>query len=101
MKKINKGSPLKPRMYIFKSNKHIYVQIIDDSGNRILTSSSTLSKKNKKTVNCETAEKVGQDIAQKLKKQGIKKIIFDRGKNIYHGQVKALANATRNEGIEF
>jgi len=100
-KKINKGSSLKPRMYVFRSNKHMYVQIIDDSNNKILTSSSTLSNKDKESVNCEKAKELGQDIGQKLKKQGIKEIIFDRGRNIYHGRVKALANGTRNEGINF
>lgn len=95
----------KPRLYVFKSNKHIYAQIIDPKKNQILTSSSTLTQavnnNSKYYKNCETARAVGENIANKLKKLGINEIIFDRGQNIYHGQVKALADATRNQGIIF
>nr|YP_009396860.1 ribosomal protein L18 [Ophidocladus simpliciusculus]ARW66046.1 ribosomal protein L18 [Ophidocladus simpliciusculus] len=95
----------KTRLYIVKSNKHIYAHIIDDERNKILTSISTLSTEikgtNKSLRNCTTARIVGKSIASKLKKLGIKKIIFDRGTNIYHGQIKSLANATREEGIIF
>jgi len=95
----------KPRLYVFKSNKHIYAQIIDQKKNQILTSSSTLTptinNSSKYYKNCKTARAVGENIANKLKKLGINEIIFDRGKNIYHGQVKALADATRSQGIIF
>ena len=95
----------KYRIYIFKSNKHIYAHIIDDNTNQVITSSSTISKeiKNNKQLkkNCKTATVVGKNIANKLKKLGIERIVFDRGTNIYHGQVKALAEATREEGIIF
>nr|YP_009397288.1 ribosomal protein L18 [Thuretia quercifolia]ARW66474.1 ribosomal protein L18 [Thuretia quercifolia] len=101
MKRQLKGSLNKPRLYVFKSNKHIYAQIIDDHNHKILASSSTLSEKINKFSNCEIAEKIGKNIGIKLKNQGIQEIIFDRGKNIYHGQIKALANATRKEGIQF
>ncbi len=93
------------RLYIFKSNKHIYANLIDDQERKVITSSSTISKDikdNKKTIkNCENATIVGKNISSKIKKLGIKEIVFDRGTNIYHGQVKALAEATRNEGIIF
>ena len=93
------------RLYIYKSNKHIYAQIIDNYNNKIITSSSTVSKAIKENIgplkNCKAAKAVGKNIAMKLKQLGIEKIIFDRGKNIYHGQVKALANATRDNGIIF
>ena len=101
MRKKFKGTQTRPRLYIFKSNKHIYAQVIDDTNNTILAASSTLSSEIKTYKNCESAQKVGQTIAQKLKYKGIHEIIFDRGKNIYHGQIKALANATREEGIDF
>nr|YP_009398526.1 ribosomal protein L18 [Lophocladia kuetzingii]ARW67712.1 ribosomal protein L18 [Lophocladia kuetzingii] len=102
---LNQSTQNKPRLYIIKSNKHIYAHIIDNTKNQILTSSSTISQDLKKEVkifkNCHTASLVGKNIALKLKNLGIQKIIFDRGKNIYHGQVKALADAIRTEGIIF
>lgn len=101
MKKKIKGSLNCPRLYIFKSNKHIYAQIIDDYNNKVLISSSTISKNTNKFANCITAKKIGEDIAQKLKNKNIEKIIFDRGHNKYHGQIKALAEATRSQGINF
>nr|YP_009396046.1 ribosomal protein L18 [Dasya naccarioides]ARW65232.1 ribosomal protein L18 [Dasya naccarioides] len=101
MKKKIMGSNNCPRLYIFKSNKHIYAQIIDDQNKYILTSSSTTSKNINQMANCNIAKKVGKEIGQKLKEKGINQIIFDRGINKYHGQVKALAEATRQEGINF
>lgn len=95
----------KIRLYIFKSNKHIYANLIDDSNKKIITSTSTISKEIKKQKtslrNCKTATIIGKNIGTKLKKLGIQKIIFDRGKNIYHGQVKAIADGAREEGIIF
>nr|QCI07534.1 ribosomal protein L18 [Malaconema sp.] len=96
-----KGSSTKPRLYVFKSNKHIYAQIINDEINHIITSNSTISRSMNQFANCETAKIIGQNIGKELKKRGINQIIFDRGKNLYHGQIKALANATREEGINF
>ena len=102
---MNKTEGNKIRLYVVKSNKHIYANIIDDQMDKVLTSISTLSKEVKKSrkcfKNCLTAAIVGKQIALKLKRLGIKKIIFDRGKNIYHGQIEALANATREGGIVF
>jgi len=100
MKKKLKGSLNRPRLYVFKSNKHLYVQIIDDNNHKIMASSSTISEDINYT-NCEIAKKLGKNIAQKLKQKGINQIIFDRGKNIYHGKIKALAEATRKSGIYF
>lgn len=101
MKKKIKGSHDCPRLYIFKSNKHIYAQVIDDDNKKILTSNSTISEKINRFANCTTAKEIGQKIANNLKAKGIKRIIFDRGYNKYHGQIKALAEATRKEGITF
>lgn len=105
MKKRNLKKRCQPRLYIFRSNKHIYAQVIDDQKHITLTTSSSLCPKLKSGIlssaTCTTAILVGQDIAQKLKNRGITKVVFDRGKNIYHGRIKALAEATRTEGIDF
>lgn len=100
-----KGTTQRPRLYVFKSNKHLYVQIIDDTNNEILASSSTIAKEitseTKIYANCENAKIIGKQIAIKSKEKGIKQIVFDRGNNLYHGQIKALADAAREEGINF
>nr|ARW60660.1 ribosomal protein L18 [Polysiphonia sp.] len=95
----------RPRLYIVKSNKHIYAHLIDDNKQKVITSSSTISKEIKRQIkslkNCNTAQMVGHNIGLKIKELGIKEIIFDRGKHLYHGQVKAVADATREKGIIF
>nr|QJH88335.1 ribosomal protein L18 [Pterocladia lucida] len=105
MRKIIKGTPNRPRLYIFRSNKHIYAQIIDDTKQKILFSSSSLCHNLQNKVrynnNCQTAYLVGKDIANKSKLYGINQIIFDRGNKLYHGRIKTLANAAREEGLIF
>lgn len=105
MKKCINKIKYQPRLYVFRSNKHIYAQIIDDKQQRTIITSSSLCPKLKiqieSSATCETAKIVGEDIANKLKNKGIQKIRFDRGKRIYHGRIKALAEATRNAGIKF
>nr|YP_009391498.1 ribosomal protein L18 [Platysiphonia delicata]ARW59642.1 ribosomal protein L18 [Platysiphonia delicata] len=96
-----KGTSTKPRLYVLKSNKHIYAQIINDEKSHVLTSISSNSKNINKFANCEIAKIVGKNIGKELKNRKISKIIFDCGKHSYHGQIKALANATREEGIKF
>lgn len=102
-KKKIKGTEQYPRLYIFKSNKHLYAQIIDDTKNHIIATSSTISPeiKNNQVIfrNCETAKILGKQIALKSKAKGLHKLVFDRGKNLYHGQIKVLADAIREEGI--
>ena len=97
------GTEKYPRLHIFKSNKHLYAQLIDDQKNHIIATSSTISPevKNNQIIfrTCETAKIVGKQIAIKSKAKGLKKLIFDRGKNLYHGQIKAIADAVREEGI--
>nr|YP_010851471.1 ribosomal protein L18 [Echinothamnion hookeri]WGH14425.1 ribosomal protein L18 [Echinothamnion hookeri] len=100
-KQMKSNNTKKLRLYIFKSNKHIYANLIDDEKEQVITSSSTISKKIKSFKNCANAQIVGKDISLKIKALGVKEIIFDRGKNLYHGQVKAIAEATRKEGIIF
>ena len=103
--KIKKNSHNRPRMSVFRSDKNIYVQIIDDNIGKTLVSASTLEKKIKpkikKSTNKDAASEIGKIIAEKAKTKGIKKVFFDRGPYLYHGRVKALAEAARKAGLEF
>jgi ribosomal protein L18, bacterial type len=99
------GTAQRPRLAVFRSNNHIYAQIIDDTVGNTLVSASTLEKDIKaeleKTNNVEAAACVGTVIAKKALEKGIKTVVFDRGGFIYHGKVKALAEAAREVGLEF
>ncbi len=92
-----------PRLNVFRSAKHITVQIIDDEAGNTLLSASSMDKdlKIENGGNVEAAKKVGEAIAKKAKKAGITKVVFDRGGYQYHGRVEALANAARENGLEF
>lgn len=90
-----------PRLNVFRSNNGIYVQVIDDTKGTTLVSSSSIALKLENGGNCEAATLVGKDIAEKCKKAKIKTVVFDRGGNLYHGRVKALAEAARENGLEF
>ena len=90
-----------PRLNVFRSNKAIYAQVIDDVKKTTLVSSSTLELKIKNGGNIEAAKAVGKDIAEKCKKAKITKVVFDRGGFLYHGRVAALADAAREAGLEF
>lgn len=99
------GSEETPRLCVFRSLNHIYVQLIDDVNGKTLTSASsrdseivTRAKEKKKM---ETADIVGSVIGERAKSQGVKKVVFDRGGYKYHGRVKALADAARKAGLEF
>lgn len=94
------GTETAPRLCVFRSNSAIYAQIIDDTKGATLVSSSSLELKIKNN-NLEAAAAVGKDIAEKAKKAKIKTVVFDRGGYIYHGRVKALADAARENGLEF
>lgn len=94
------GTETAPRLCVFRSNSAIYAQIIDDTKGITLVSSSSLELKIKNN-NLEAAAAVGKDIAEKAKKAKIKTVVFDRGGYIYHGHVKALAEAARENGLEF
>jgi large subunit ribosomal protein L18 len=94
----------KPRLSIFRSERHIYAQIIDDACGKTLCSASTLDKNIRglgKTANCEAASKVGSMIAAKAIEAGIKEVVFDRGGYKYHGRIKGLADAARGGGLLF
>jgi len=99
------GTPDRPRMAVFRSEKHMYAQIIDDTKHQTICSSSTLKGELKssleKTWDLKAAEKVGEDIAKKAKDAGIEEVVFDRGGFKYHGRVKALADGARNAGLKF
>jgi len=99
------GTPDRPRLSVFRSNKHIYAQIIDDVAQRTLcaigTRSKELTENLAKTGNAEAAKAIGRALGQKAVAAGIKKVVFDRGPYKYHGRVKALADAAREAGLEF
>ena len=97
------GTSERPRLNVFRSNSNISVQIIDDEKAVTLASASSLDKslKIKNGSNVEAAKIVGKDIAEKAKKLNITKVVFDRGGYQYHGRVKALAEAARENGLEF
>ena len=93
----------RPRLSIFRSGKHIYAQVIDDSTAATLASASTNEKEGRsdKTWNVDAASSVGKKIAERALAKGVKQVVFDRGGYIYHGRVKALADAAREGGLEF
>ncbi len=97
------GTPLVPRLNVFRSNKNIFAQIIDDENGVTLVSASSVDKELKleNGGNVEAAVKVGELIAKRAKKAKITKVTFDRGGYLYHGRVEALANAARENGLEF
>ena len=94
------GTTELPRLNVFRSNTEIYAQVIDDVKGVTLVSSSSRDLKIKNGGNVEAATKVGKDIAEKCKKAKINKVVFDRGGYLYHGRVKALAEAAREAGLE-
>ena len=98
------GTTERPRLNVYRSLNHIYTQVIDDSTGTTIASASTVSKKGEgKTAggNVEAAKTVGKLIAERAQEKGIKKVVFDRGGYLYHGRIKALADAAREAGLEF
>ena len=98
------GTPERPRLNVYRSLNHIYVQVIDDlKGSTIVAASSAEGKKGERKTggNVASAKDVGKTIAQRAKAKGIEKVVFDRGGYIYHGRVKALADAAREAGLQF
>lgn len=99
-----KSSPDRPRLCISRSNKNFYVQIIDDFKGTTVISASTLEKdfpKLKNNGNIEAAKAVGKILAERAVKKGIKRVVFDRNGYLYHGKVKAFADAAKENGLEF
>ncbi|HEY8349675.1 MAG TPA: 50S ribosomal protein L18 [Clostridiales bacterium] len=99
------GTPERPRLNVFRSLKHIYAQIIDDTTGTTLVAASTMEQSLKDKVtyggNKQAAREVGKLVAQKALEKGIKKVVFDRGGYLYHGRVKELAEGAREGGLEF
>ena len=97
------GTSNVPRLNVFRSNSNIFAQIIDDEASKTLVSASSIDKELKleNGGKIEAAEKVGELLAKRAKKAKISKVVFDRGGYLYHGRVKALADAARENGLEF
>ncbi|UOQ27793.1 50S ribosomal protein L18 [Candidatus Karelsulcia muelleri] len=91
----------RPRISVFRSNKQIYVQIIDDVNHQTLLSYSSKKKSNLKITKTKMARKIGMILGEKAKKRGIYKLVFDRNGYLYHGRVKALAEGLRKTGLKF
>jgi large subunit ribosomal protein L18 len=100
-----RGTSERPRIYVYKSNRYVYTQVIDDENGHILASASTLEKefkeKNKNHKNAEACQVLGGMLAKKLKQKKIERVVFDRGVYPYHGRIKAFAEAMRKGGLAF
>lgn len=96
------GTTERPRLSVFRSNKNIYLQVIDDDKSNTIASVSTLEKAfSDAKVNIATGEKIGEEMGKRLKEKNISSIVFDRSGYLYHGVVKAVAEGVRKAGIEF
>jgi len=98
-----RGSAERPRLAVYRSLKHIYAQVIDDRKGHTLAAASTSEKNSavKAGGNLAGAKEIGRLVAQRAKEKGINKVVFDRGGYLYHGRIKALAEAAREAGLEF
>ena len=98
------GTAERPRLNVYRSLNHIYTQLIDDASGTTLASASSMTKKGEERTNggnVAAAATVGRAIAERAKKKGVTRVVFDRGGYLYHGRVKALADAAREAGLEF
>ncbi|BAY21757.1 ribosomal protein L18 [Calothrix sp. NIES-2100] len=99
------GSQERPRLAVFRSNEHIYAQVIDDTQHHTLVSASTLEPELKSSLasgaNRDASVQVGKLIAARSLEKGITQVVFDRGGNLYHGRIQALADAAREAGLDF
>ena len=100
-----KGTSMRPRLSVYRSNQNIYAQIIDDTNSKTLLTCSTLDRSLKLSFpngrTCNTSRLMGEKLAELSLKKNIKKIVFDRGSYLYHGRIKALANGAREGGLQF
>ena len=100
-----RGTPERPRLAVFRSQGHIYAQVIDDDAGRTLCAASSLDKdlraKSKRGGNVASAKEVGALIASRAREKGVAAVVFDRGGFLYHGRIKALADAAREAGLKF
>jgi large subunit ribosomal protein L18 len=95
------GTAVRPRLNVYRSLNHIYAQVIDDSEGVTVVSASTVQTKTKAGGNIAAAKEIGRLVAERAREKGIKKVVFDRGGYLYHGRIKALADAAREAGLEF
>ena len=98
------GTSDRPRLAVFRSNNHIYAQVIDDAAQSTLCSASTVDKELRaglKAPACDASVAVGELVAKRAIAKGIQQVVFDRGGNLYHGRIKALADAAREAGLQF
>ena len=95
------GTVARPRLNVYRSLNHIYAQIIDDIKGETLASASTVTTKLSTGGNLQAAKEIGKLVAERAQAKGIKKVVFDRGGYLYHGRIKALAEAAREAGLEF
>jgi large subunit ribosomal protein L18 len=95
------GTAVRPRLAVYRSNQHVYAQVIDDVAGRTLVAASSLELKLEKGGNVEAARQVGQAVAERAKAAGIAQVVYDRGGNLYHGRIAALADAAREAGLDF
>ncbi len=95
------GTAKRPRLSVFRSNKHIFLQLIDDSKGKTIVSASDLKMKKDKATKSEIAKEVGRELAKSAKAKKIKEAVFDRGGYRYHGRIKASAEGAREEGLQF
>ena len=95
------GTTERPRLNVYRSLNHIYAQLIDDQKGETVASASTLAMKLKSGGNVAAAKEVGKAVAEQAVAKGVKQVVFDRGGYLYHGRVKALADAAREAGLEF
>jgi large subunit ribosomal protein L18 len=95
------GTTERPRLNVYRSLNHIYAQVIDDAQGLTVVSASTVASKVKTGGNVAAAKEIGKLIAERAKEKGISKVVFDRGGYLYHGRIKALADAAREAGLEF
>jgi len=100
-----RGTAERPRVHVFKSNKYVYVQAVDDDAGRVLAAAATLEttfkEKNPKTKNKDACRELGALMAERLKAKQVAKVVFDRGVSPYHGRIKVLAEALRQAGLVF
>jgi len=103
VRKVVSGTPERPRMSVYRSNRDIYVQLIDDiSGHTLVSTSSAVADiRDQKITKCAKAAIVGKNIAEKAKEAGITQVVFDRNGYLYHGRIKSLADAAREGGLTF
>ncbi|MAH58912.1 MAG: 50S ribosomal protein L18 [Synechococcus sp. ARS1019] len=100
------GTSARPRLAVFRSNNHIYAQVIDDAAQSTLCSASTVDKELRTGLksnggSCDASTAVGELVAKRAIAKGIQQVVFDRGGNLYHGRIKALADAAREAGLQF